>query len=145
MIRTMIVSLFVASLIGASPAPAMATPPSQASAADAAQTLVVRVVKGQVELDVGGAVLVPLRARCEPGVSVYELDVSVRQGTAFGSASMLRAGLIPCDGRWHRITVSVAPSQGSFVSGEATVEAVLQAFRPAEGDFSAYDTVTVKL
>jgi hypothetical protein len=123
---------------------AIATPPPQASAADAAQTLVLRVFKGQVELDVG-AVLVPLRARCEPGVSVYELDVNVRQRTAFGSASMLRAGLIPCDGRWHRITVSIAPSQGSFVSGEATVEAVLHGFHPAEGDFSANDTVTVNL
>lgn len=73
------------------------------------------------------------------------LNVGVRQDAVFGSVFLLGTDFPPCDGRWHRLTVAVAPEAGSFVPGVATVEASLSAFHPTEGDLIVFDTVTVRL
>jgi hypothetical protein len=134
MTRRLVVALLLASLIAVS-----------APSAKAADLLLVKVSGAQAELDASGNVLVPLRARCRPPLDAFELDVSVRQGATFGSVVLLGTEFPPCDGRWHQITVSVAPDAGSFVSGVATVDASLSAFHPVEGDLIVFDTVTVRL
>ena len=71
--------------------------------------------------------------------------MSVGQGAASGSESILGPGVTPCDGRWHRSTVRVSPDAGSFAAGAATVDVFLGAFDPVEGDLEATDTETVTL
>lgn len=104
-----------------------------------------KISTGQVQLAANGTVLVPLRARCQPPLGAFELNVSVGQDAVFGSVFLLGTGFPPCDGRWHRLTVAVAPDAGSFVAGVATVDASLSAFDPVEGDLIVFDTVTVRL
>jgi hypothetical protein len=134
MTRKVAVALLIASLLIVS-----------APAATAASTLVVRISGGQVRLDAGGSVLVPLRARCQPPLDAFELTVSVRQDATFGSAVLLGTDFPPCDGRWHQTTVSVTPETGAFAPGVATVDASLSAFHPDEGDQITFDTATVRL
>jgi hypothetical protein len=134
MTRRVTVALLIASLIVVS-----------APAATAANRLVVKISGGQVKLDANGSALVTLRARCQPPLDAFEVDVSVRQGATFGSVVLLGTEFPACDGRWHQITVSVAPDAGSFVSGVATVDASLSAFDPVEGDLIVFDSVTVRL
>jgi hypothetical protein len=89
--------------------------------------------------------VVPIRARCQPPLGAFELNVSVRQETVIGCVFLLGTGFPPCDGRWHRTTVAVPPDAGSFVAGRATVDTSLSAFHPTEGDLIVFDTATVRL
>ncbi len=145
MARRFAVSLVVAALIVVSATAATAAPQPVAAATSARYRLVVEVSRGQVQLAAGGTVVVPVRARCQPPLGAFELIVSVRQGAVFGSVVLLGTGFPPCDGRWHRTTVAVAPEVGSFVAGRATVEAALSAFHPTKGDLIVFETVTVRL
>jgi hypothetical protein len=145
MARRFAVPLLVAALIVVSATGAIAAPPPAAAATSARNRLVVDVSRGQVRLAADGTVVVPVRARCQPPLGAFELIVSVRQEGVFGSVVLLGTGFPPCDGRWHRMTVAVAPETGSFVAGRATVEAALSAFHPTEGDLIVFDTVTVRL
>jgi hypothetical protein len=80
-------------------------------------------------------------------LSAFELDVSVSQGTGFGSVSRLAPPVIvPCDARWHRITVSVpADVGGSFTTGSAIIDVFLGVYDPTAGDLEARDSSTVRL
>jgi hypothetical protein len=93
-----------------------------------------------------GSVPVKVWARCEPGLQAFELDVSVGQGSAFGSTTIIGPpDVIVCDGLWHPILVRVLPERGSFRSGRATVDAFLGIFDPSEGDLEATDSATIRL
>lgn len=102
-------------------------------------------MKGQTALAPDGTVLAPIRARCHPPLDAFEIDVTVQQPTASGSVLLLGTEFPPCDGRWHRTIVTVAPNTGVFVAGTATVFAFIGAFHPTEGDVDATDAETVKL
>jgi hypothetical protein len=128
-------------VVGALAAVLFIAPPSAA----APEPLVIRVMKGQTALMPDGRVLVPIRARCYPPLDAFEIDVSVAQGTSFGSTILGQAGAPPCDGRWHRTVVTVAAETGGFVAGTATVGSFIGAFDPNDGDLDATDDVTVKL
>jgi hypothetical protein len=145
MARRLVVSLVVAALIGVSATAATAAPQPVAAATSARNRLVVEISGGKVQLAADGTVVVPIRARCQPPLGAFELNVSVRQQTVFGSVFLLGTGFPPCDGRWHRTTVAVPPDAGSFVAGRATVDASLSAFHPTEGDLIVFDTATVRL
>jgi hypothetical protein len=145
MMRRLTGSLLVVALIVVWTGAAVAAPQPVAEAASARNQLVVDISKGQVQLAANGTVLVPLRARCQPPLGAFELNVGVLQDGVFGSVFLLGTGFPPCDGRWHRLTVTVAPEAGSFVAGRATVDASLSAFDPVEGDLIVFDTVTVRL
>ncbi len=105
----------------------------------------IQVMKGQTVLTPDGTVLAPIRARCYPPLDAFEVDVAVRQLSAFGSAVLLGTTFPPCDGRWHEAIVTVAAETGGFVAGTATVTAFIGAFDPSEGDVDAADAETVKL
>jgi hypothetical protein len=92
-----------------------------------------------------GSVPVSVFARCQPGQQAFELDVSVRQGAASGSTTLLGPGITPCDGTSHRIRVLVSPDVGAFAAGAIDIEAFLGVFDPVEGDLDATDTATVQL
>jgi hypothetical protein len=96
-------------------------------------------------LRLDGTVPLSVFARCQPGQQAFELDVSVRQGAASGSTTLLGPGLTPCDGTSHRIRVLVSPDAGTFAAGPIDVEAFLGVFDPVEGDLDAADTATVQL
>lgn len=145
MARRLVISLGLAALVIVSATSAIAAPQPVAAATSAGNRLVVDISRSQVQLAADGTVVVAVRARCQPPLGAFELIVSVRQGTTIGSVLLLGTGFPPCDGRWHRTTVAVAPDSGSFVAGSATVEAALSAFHPTEGDLIVFDTVTVRL
>jgi hypothetical protein len=144
MTRKVAVSFFVAALIVVWATAAIAAPQPVAATSTGNQ-LVIKLSTGQVQLATNGTVLVPLRARCQPPLGAFELNVSVRQDAVFGSVFLLGTNFPPCDGRWHQTTVTVAPDAGSFVAGRATVDASLSAFHPTEGDLIVFDTATVRL
>ena len=111
----------------------------------APERLSIQVMKGQATLTPEGTVLVTIRARCHPSLDAFEVNVGVRQPPVFGSVFMLGTEFPPCDGRWHRLTVTVAPEAGEFVAGTATVGAFIAAFHPREGDLDATDSESVRL
>ena len=122
------------------------TAPAAVAAPAAKQTLVVRIVAAHVELNADGTVSVPLRARCSRPLDAFEVDVSVRQGSTFGSVSLIGAEFPACTGRWQRTTLTVPAEAGTFGPGPATVDAFLGAFDPVGGsDLAAEDTATVRL
>jgi hypothetical protein len=132
---------FVACVFGSVALVALA---SAAPATAAPEPLVIQVKKGQTALIPDGTVLAPIRARCHPPLDAFEVDVTVQQPTAFGSAVLTE--FPPCDGRWHRTIVTVAPEAGEFVAGRATLSAFIAAFDPITGtDVDAEDAETVKL
>lgn len=134
---------FVACVFG--PVALVALAASAAPATAAPKQLVIQVMKGQTALMPDGTVLVPFRARCYPPLDAFEIDVSVAQATSFGSTILGQSGAPPCDGRWHRTVVTVAPEVGAFVAGTATVGSFIGAFDPNVGDVDATDDETVKL
>jgi hypothetical protein len=139
MLRNLVASVFGSVALvafAASAAPATAAP----------KPLVIQVMKGQTALTSDGTVLAAIRARCHPPLDPFEVDVGVQQATASGGAVLFDVGFPPCDGRWHRTIVTVAPETGEFVAGRATVTAFIQAFDPVEDeDVEVGDTETVKL
>ncbi len=115
-----------------------------APAATAASGPVVVMIEKNAQI-AGGDVLVSLRARCEPRLSAFELDVTVRQGTAVGSTTIVQAGVVTCDGHWQDVEVPVAPSVGSFALGASTVDVFLGAFDQIQGDLEGTDSETVRV
>lgn len=115
-----------------------------APAATAASDPVVMMIEKNAQL-AGGQILVSLRARCEPRLSAFELDVSVQQGTAGGSTTIVQAGVVTCDGHWQDVEVPVAPSVGSFALGTSTVDVFLGAFDQVQGDLEGTDSETVRV
>ena len=115
-----------------------------APTATAASDPVVVMIKKNAQL-AGGQILVSLRARCEARLSAFELDVTVRQGTAGGSVSIVQAGVVTCDGHWQGVDVPVAPALGSFAPGTSTVDVFLGAFDQVQGDLEGTDSETVKV
>ena len=115
-----------------------------APAATAASDPVVVMIEKNAQL-AGGQMLVSLRARCEPRLSAFELDVSVQQGTAGGSTTIVQAGVVTCDGHWQHVEVPVAPSVGSFAPGTSTVDVFLGAFDQVQGDLEGTDSETVRV
>jgi hypothetical protein len=111
----------------------------------APEPLVIQVMKGQTALTPDGTVLVPIRAHCYPPLDAFEIDVSVEQGSSFGSTILGQAEAPLCDGRWHKMVVTVAAEAGGFVAGTATVRSFIGGFDPNDGDVDATDDVTVKL
>jgi hypothetical protein len=107
--------------------------------------LIVKISRAHARIGADGSVPVVVFTRCRAGLNAFELDVSVRQGAVFGSATILGPGVTPCDGRWHRSSIKVSPDAGSFAAGPATADAFLGAFDPVEGDLDATDTATVIL
>jgi hypothetical protein len=106
----------------------------------------VRIAAAQVEVNADGTVSVPLRVRCSPPLDAFELDVSVLQGSTFGSVNLIGTEFPVCNGRWQRTTLTVSPEAGAFGPGPATVGAFLGAFDPVAGsDVSAEDSVTITL
>ena len=135
--------LIVASLVFVPAASAAAVPERQAGAGN---LLVAKIVAAQVELEANGTVSVPLRVRCDPSLDAFELDVSVNQGSTFGSVNLIGTPFPACTGRWERITLSVAAEARTFGPGPATVGVFLGAFDPATGrDTSVEDSATVTL
>jgi hypothetical protein len=125
---------------------ALVVGPATSAAAAPERVPVVHIVAGQVELEADGTVSVPLRVRCSPPLDAFELDVSVAQGTTFGSLSQIGTPFPACTGRWERITLSVAAETGTFSPGAATVAVFIGIFDPATGgDLSAEDSVSVTL
>ena len=115
-----------------------------APAATAASDPVVVMIEKNSQL-AGGQILVSLRARCETRLSTFELDVSVQQGTAGGSTTIVQAGVVTCDGHWQDVDVPVAPSVGSFAPGTSTVDVFLGAFDQGQGDLEGTDSETVRV
>ena len=119
--------------------------PQPAVRADAT-TLEVRIMAGQVELNADGTVSVPLRAKCSPRLDAFELDVSVGQGSTFGSVILIGTEFPACTGRWQRTTVTVSADAGTFGPGPANVSAFLGAYDPvADSDLAAENAVSVTL
>ena len=139
----MVLRKFVACVFGSVALVALAACAAPATAAP--EPLVIQVMKGQTALIPDGTVLAPIRARCHPPLDAFEVDVSVQQPTAFGSAFLLGTEFPPCDGRWHRTIVTVAAETGVFVAGTATVTAFIAAFHPSVGDVDAADAETLAL
>jgi hypothetical protein len=110
-----------------------------------AAPVLVKISRAPARIGADGSVPVVVFARCRAGLNAFELDVSVQQGAASGSESILGPGVTPCDGRWHRSAVRVSPDAGSFAAGAATVDVFLGAFDPVEGDLEATDTGSVTL
>jgi hypothetical protein len=91
-----------------------------------------------VRLKWDGAVRVYLRARCPVGYHVIEGPLTVAQTPE--SQAVLGEGFFTttCDGRWHRLSVRVAPPEGRFTEGDALVSASLMVENDA-GDFQQGD------
>lgn len=67
-----------------------------------------------------GTILASLRARCAPGFEVADLVIQFSQGDV--STPPRSAATLPCDGEWHRQSVS---SDEAFEPGKATMTALL--------------------
>lgn len=120
-------------------------PAAGATAAPTAPVLAVDIKAGQVRLLPDGSVSVPLRARCSPSLDAFELDLSVVQGSAVGENNTVGGAFPACTGSWQQITLTVAPSTGTFTSGTATISVFLGAFDQVQGDLEARDSATVRL
>ncbi len=84
-------------------------------------------------IGVGGSAVVHLWQRCTNGVVVAETVVEVNQPGANG-VSAGGFGMV-CDGRWHRLNVTVSSTTGSpFASGFADVDARFTVLDPESFD-----------
>lgn len=117
---------------------------SPAAGSPAVPTLSVELSPDPARLN-DGAVKVVAWTVCSPGLTAFELDLSVNQGSSFGSQSQLFRDVVPCDGVRHRTSMTVAPDIGSFGPGPATLSAYLAANENGGGDIEATDEVTVPL
>lgn len=120
-------------LVGVIAWPAAAREPAQ-----------IRINKGSSALQ-DGDVRIALRARCDANLTAFELDVTVQQGTVIGEVSTVQAGVVTCDGGWHRVDVVVAPTAGDFTRGRAQVFVFLGVFDQSAGDLEARASGTVRL
>ena len=120
-------------LVGVVAWPAAAREPAQ-----------IRINRGSSALQDGSA-RIALRARCDANLAAFELDVTVQQGGAIGEISTVQAGVVTCDGGWHRVNVVVEPSSGAFSSGRAQVFVFLGVFDQSAGDLEARASGNVHL
>jgi hypothetical protein len=128
------------------PATSAAAAPQGAAKTGGGTRLVVKVLAPKVQLNTDGTVSVPVKVRCSPPLDAFELDVSVRQSTAFGSTTLLGTPFPACTGAWERTTVTVSAETGTFAPGAATVDVFLGAFDPVSGsDVSAETSAGVTL
>ena len=88
---------------------------------------------------------IAVRARCDANLAAFELDVTVQQGTDIGEVSTVQAGVVTCDGGWHRVNVVVAPTSGAFSKGSAQVFVFLGVFDQSAGDLEARASGAVRL
>ncbi len=90
-----------------------------ASPASAAPRDVADVRAGSVLLQPDGTLTATVRVRCDEGWVAGDVDVIVDQGLSiFADGTAL--ALVPCDGRWHRVEVSLVVRAGSFQPGKVT-------------------------
>ena len=83
----------------------------------------------------GTSVTVPVSVRCQTGSNVMEAHVSVSQDDAWG----MRGFTPVCDGRWHKLSVSVNSFGGSFEPGFAQASGYLLI---CNSDFSQCNSVS---
>ncbi len=139
-------SFMAAAILTIAALPAAASETARADLSPAAAAAVtVNIQGGTTPISADGSVDLTIRARCEEGLNAFELDAGIRQETAFGSVTLLGPNVTVCDGRWHRITVTVRPETGAFQPGPAAVNVFLAAFDPVDGDLEAQDSATVRL
>jgi hypothetical protein len=105
----------------------------------------VRVNRGSAFLRQDGRVGITIRATCQPGLQAFELDVDVFQDPVLGQVSIVQAGVVTCDDRWHAVRVRVTPFGGTFTHGPATVSVFLGVFDPDEGDLDATTSARVRI
>jgi hypothetical protein len=141
--RTGFIVIVAALSLVATPS-ALAGPDEQVTGARTAPAATVKIDK-HVRLKANGVAVVTFWARCRPDVSSFELDVSLRQGDLFGSTPRVEAGVVPCDGKPHRMRVGVLPEAGAYVPGRATADIFLGVFDQEEGDLEARDEARVRL
>lgn len=120
-------------LVGVVAWPAAAREPAQ-----------IRINGGHSTLQDGNA-RIALRARCDANLAAFELDVTVQQGTVIGEVSTVQAGVVTCDGGWHRVNVVVAPTSGAFSKGRAQVFVFLGVFDQSAGDLEARASGSLRL
>ena len=109
-----------------------------------APTLTVELKPDVARMD-DGIVEVIAWTTCSPGLTAFELDLSVNQGSSFGSQSMLFSGVVPCDGLRHETRMSISAETGRFEPGPATLSAYLAANQGGGGDIEATDEANVTL
>lgn len=132
LVASVLALLLVASVgVGA----AQAAPPS----------VVVLPAKARVLDD--GSVRLHLRVRCQEQQQAFEWTVDVRQGTVYGNdGDGPTAGLIACDGAFHRVRALVPGVGGPYVPGKADVQALVQLYDEDEGsDVELEDRAVVRL
>lgn len=105
----------------------------------------VRVLRTSAHLYRDGTVGVSVRARCQPGLQAFELDVDAVQGAVEGSTLIVEPAVIPCDRKPHRVRVRFPPNDGVFVHGAATVDVFFGVFDPDEGDLGANATAVAQI
>ena len=94
-----------------------------------------------------GSVQITMKVRCNDQQQAFEWSVEIRQGTIFGNDSAGPvAGLITCDGRFHKVEALVPGANGPYTAGPAEVQALVQLFDADEGsDIELEDRATVRL
>ena len=131
-IATMLAGLFLASVgIG----PAQAVPPSAV------------VLPKKATLLADGSVQITMKVRCNDQQQAFEWSVEVRQGAVYGNDyAGPAAGVVTCDGRFHRLEALVVGANGSYTTGPASVQALVQLFDADEGsDVELEDRGVVEL
>ena len=86
----------------------------------------VKIGKRAELIEGGQAVLVKVRAACEPGLEVLEAFVTVEDQFGFFS--------LTCDGRQQKFEVRVEHLDGAFELGEAFASALVLVEDPETGD-----------
>jgi hypothetical protein len=120
-------------------------PLTASNASAAAAPAKVQVLRSAATLRDDGLVEISVRAKCDPDLAAFELDVSLTQGSALGATSIVQAGVVTCDALWHTVQVTVTPSVGTFGHGAATVDVFLGVFDQNEGDLEARASAKVRL
>lgn len=94
-------------------------------------------------LDVNGSLSLPVWVRCQRPWVVAGLSVDASQESGTGGSASGNFGVV-CDGRWHRVEVSIDPSPGPF-QGEILVQAFFTVLDPDSFDpvEQAQDTAVV--
>ena len=125
-------------------AAAAVLPLPPASAGAAAEPIRVKVLS-PATLAPGGGINVSIDVWCRPVGGPFERNVTVTQDDGF---VWTQRGLpdVPCDRRWHRITVVATPFEGAFHAGTAYVSAYVSRLDPATGQtWQGQDARTVRV
>jgi hypothetical protein len=116
-----------------------------ATAEQSGLTASARIVDRPALLRNDGGVRLTISAKCDPSLQAFELDVSVAQYQASGSLSELAPpAVVLCDGSRNRKSVTVYPSTGTFIAGNAAVSLFVGFYDPeADQDLAREDSATV--